>query len=177
MVADVTDSNPNVFYELGIAHCVKDAEEVVILAQSLEFVPFDLRHLRCVIYEHSPSGLDALQAELLVTFQDASKNAFRFRIREGKKFLFGKKLVGRNRNLFDISFECPYLGHGAVKLLIHFTQYSIDQEATPVESQFLFLSEDHPCASVENIPWNLHLAQSSNEDALLVLEKDGSVSE
>ena len=69
VLADLTGSNPNVFYELGIAHCVKNADKVIILAQNMDFVPFDLRHLRCIIYEQSPSGLSALQAELVSTCQ------------------------------------------------------------------------------------------------------------
>ncbi len=171
VIADLTGSNPNVFYELGIAHCVKEAKNVVLLAQSLDFVPFDLRHLRCVIYEQSSSGLDALCTELSATFQDVSKDTFRFRVWEGKKFLFAKKFVGRKNNLFDIKFECLHMGRDAVKLLIHFTEHSIDQETGPLEDQFLFLSEDFPSREMDNIPWNLHLVRSSNQEALLVLEK------
>lgn len=171
VVADLTGCNPNVFYELGIAHCIKDADKVIILAQSLEFVPFDLRHLRCIIYEQSLSGFDVLGAELLSTFQDVTKNVFRFRVWEGKRFTFAKKLVGRENNLFDITVECPHLGSDAVKLLIHFTKHSIDRAITPPAPQFLFLSEDRPSANLENIPWTLHLAECSNRDALLVLDK------
>lgn len=171
IIADVTGSNPNVFYELGIAHCIKDAEKVVMLAQSIDYVPFDLRQLRCIIYEQSHSGLVALQQELLETFQEVSKNTFRFRVWEGKRFAFAKKLVGRNNNLFELTFECPHVGYDCVKLLIHFTEHSIDEKTGPVESQFLFLSEDKPSISVENIPWNLHLVQSTDQEALLVLEK------
>lgn len=171
VVADLTGSNPNVFYELGIAHCIKDAEKVVILAQSLDFVPFDLRHLRCIIYNQGNSGLTTLSNELLDTFRAVSKDAFRFRIWEGKRFVFAKKLVGRNNNLFNVTFECPHLGHGAVKLLIHFTEHAIDTETNPVESQFLFLSEDQTSVSLQNIPWVLHLGRYEDDGALLVLEK------
>lgn len=51
VIADVTGRSPNVFYELGIAHTVKDF--CVILTQNIEDVPFDLRHLHCIIYENS----------------------------------------------------------------------------------------------------------------------------
>ena len=62
MIADVTGRNPNVFYELGIAHTVKDF--CVILTQNIEDVPFDLRHLHCIIYENSVSGADKLKGDL-----------------------------------------------------------------------------------------------------------------
>jgi len=38
-----------VFYELGLAHAAK--KPVVFTAGALEDVPFDLRHLRVVIYD------------------------------------------------------------------------------------------------------------------------------
>src|SRR5262245_17421528 len=48
ILADLTGASPNVFYELGIAHCLKDSSKVILLTQDMTFVPFDLRHLRCV---------------------------------------------------------------------------------------------------------------------------------
>jgi len=51
VIADLTDRNPNVFYEVGVAHSVRDISNVILLSQSIEFVPFDLRHLPIIIYE------------------------------------------------------------------------------------------------------------------------------
>ena len=49
LVADLTGRNPNVFYELGLSHAVGKA--VVFVAADLEDVPFDLRHLRVIVYD------------------------------------------------------------------------------------------------------------------------------
>ena len=49
LVADVSERNPNVNYELGIAHAL--GRQVVIVSQSIEDVPFDYRHLRVIIYD------------------------------------------------------------------------------------------------------------------------------
>lgn len=49
LLADLTDKNPNVFYEVGLAHA--KGKPVVLTAAKLEDVPFDLRHLRMVIYD------------------------------------------------------------------------------------------------------------------------------
>jgi hypothetical protein len=49
VVADLTASNPNVFYELGICHGLM--KPTVLLAQSVNDVPFDLRSYRLLIYE------------------------------------------------------------------------------------------------------------------------------
>ena len=49
LLADLTDRNANVFYELGLAHAVR--KPVVFTAPKVEDVPFDLRHLRVIIYD------------------------------------------------------------------------------------------------------------------------------
>ena len=48
VVADVTSRNPNVNYELGMCHAL--GVPTVIIAQTLEDIPFDYRHRHCVIY-------------------------------------------------------------------------------------------------------------------------------
>ena len=51
VIADATGKNPNVFYEMGLAHAL--GKDVVILAQSMDDIPFDLRHRRILIYSLS----------------------------------------------------------------------------------------------------------------------------
>lgn len=62
IIADVTGKNPNVFYEIGLAHAI--GREVIIISQTIEDVPFDLRHLRCLIYRDSVAGFRKLEAQL-----------------------------------------------------------------------------------------------------------------
>jgi hypothetical protein len=63
LVADLTGRNPNVFYEVGIAHALN--KPVLLLAQSLEDVPFDLRHRRVLLYEYSPEGCKRLEVSIV----------------------------------------------------------------------------------------------------------------
>jgi hypothetical protein len=46
VIADVTGKNPNVNYELGICHTL--GVPTVIITQSMDDVPFDYRHRRCI---------------------------------------------------------------------------------------------------------------------------------
>lgn len=49
VLADLTGKNPNVFYELGLAHAL--AKPAILVTESLEDIPFDLRALRIVEYD------------------------------------------------------------------------------------------------------------------------------
>jgi hypothetical protein len=62
LIADLTDRNPNVFYELGLAHALN--KEVILLTQDINDVPFDLRHFRIIVYQDSISGADKLKSTL-----------------------------------------------------------------------------------------------------------------
>ena len=62
VVCDLTDRNPNVFYEAGIGHTL--GREVIIITQTEHDVPFDLRHLRHIRYSNDPQGLYNLTVAL-----------------------------------------------------------------------------------------------------------------
>ncbi len=54
VIADVTEKNPNVAYELGLAHALN--KPVVIISQTLDDVPFDFKHIRICTYK--PKAVD-----------------------------------------------------------------------------------------------------------------------
>jgi hypothetical protein len=62
VLADLTRKNANVFYEVGICHALD--KPVLLLAQSVDDVPFDLRHRRVLLYEYSPRGCKRLETTL-----------------------------------------------------------------------------------------------------------------
>lgn len=51
LVAELTSRNPNVFYELGLAHALK--KPVVLVSSNEADVPFDLQHIRVIYYDMS----------------------------------------------------------------------------------------------------------------------------
>lgn len=58
VVANIDGRNPNVFYELGIAHAM--GKPVILIAPSPEDVPFDIRTKRLVLFQ----SLDELREKL-----------------------------------------------------------------------------------------------------------------
>lgn len=72
IVADISGHNPNVFYELGIAHQIKGPERVVLLTQAVDGKKaYDVHHYRQLEYTHSLAGLAKLRQELPVRLQRA----------------------------------------------------------------------------------------------------------
>jgi hypothetical protein len=62
VIVDFSTKNPNVMYETGIAHTL--GKHVVPITQSLEDVPFDMRHHRALSYLRNGEGLRALESAL-----------------------------------------------------------------------------------------------------------------
>jgi len=67
VVAELTGRNPNVFYELGVAHTL--GKPVVMLSQSIDDVPSDLRHLRCILYRYRPDAIGSFENALEKTIK------------------------------------------------------------------------------------------------------------
>jgi HEAT repeat protein len=63
VVADLSGRNPNVLYELGLAHAVQ--KPAVLLSQQIDDIPFDLRSIRCLIYQNERSSREALRSHLI----------------------------------------------------------------------------------------------------------------
>lgn len=80
VIADITGDNPNVMYEVGLAHAL--GKPVLFLTQSdPETTPFDLRHYDLITYKLADAdGLirqldQALQSELAEQFADLYEQA------------------------------------------------------------------------------------------------------
>ncbi len=72
LLADLTGKNANVFYELGLAHAV--SKPVILITGNLEDVPFDLRHLRVIVYDiRDPFWGDKLRKNITAYLRSARK--------------------------------------------------------------------------------------------------------
>lgn len=63
-IADLSTSNENAIYELGVRHALKPRTTIVIAEKQFKF-PFDLGHLLVRSYEHLGTGIDFEEAERL----------------------------------------------------------------------------------------------------------------
>jgi hypothetical protein len=62
ILADCTERNPNVFYEIGMAHTV--GKKVVLITRSEDDIPSDIKHYDYIPYVYDPEGVELLMAKL-----------------------------------------------------------------------------------------------------------------
>lgn len=80
IIADLTSRNPNVFYELGIAHAT--GNKTIMTSQTDTDVPFDIANYRVIFYEHTLTGSKELTGKLdlaikeLLAALDRTNNPF-----------------------------------------------------------------------------------------------------
>src|SRR5919106_4775335 len=58
-VADLTNANANVFYELGLRHVLRPASTILLFAKEAGQLPFDVALLRALPYTLGPDGKPA----------------------------------------------------------------------------------------------------------------------
>lgn len=63
IIAELTGLNPNVFYELGLAHAFR--KNVVLLTQAIDELPFDLRSYRVINYSTHFQRIKELEEKLI----------------------------------------------------------------------------------------------------------------
>jgi hypothetical protein len=92
IVADVTGNNENVLYELGYAHKAKSFRNVIIITQTMERAPFDIRGYRLIDYDMS--DLERLKQELVASIREVTPSTFRFVVADGETYPFHDAQVG-----------------------------------------------------------------------------------
>lgn len=76
IVADLTGLNPNVFYELGVAHGLQ--RPVILMTQNIDELPFDLRQYRVVIYDTHFARIERAREALKQTALGAIQGQIEF---------------------------------------------------------------------------------------------------
>lgn len=69
----MSNRNPNVFYELGLAHALE--KPVVLISSNENDVPFDLHHIRVIYYDvNDPFWGNKLMEKVAENILSAIKN-------------------------------------------------------------------------------------------------------
>ena len=68
----MTGQNPNVFYELGIRHALSN--RTILVSQSLDDIPSDLREYRTIIYDTTAKGSALFSQQLKKFFDEIEKD-------------------------------------------------------------------------------------------------------
>lgn len=76
VIADLTGLNPNVFYELGLAHALN--KKVIIITQDLDELPFDIRSYRANEYSLQFNKLPKIKEELTKLLNGAIDNSVKY---------------------------------------------------------------------------------------------------
>lgn len=72
VLADLTDMNPNVFYELGVRHTLTN--RTILVSRNLDDVPSDLKQYGVITYDTSPSGVDQFKKDIRKILIDIRDN-------------------------------------------------------------------------------------------------------
>lgn len=64
VIVDITNENPNVYYELGIRHCARPYSTILIYDKKTK-IPFDIQPLRAIPYELENGVISESSAETL----------------------------------------------------------------------------------------------------------------
>ena len=76
IIADLSDKNPNVYYELGIAHCIP--KKVILISQDLDDLPFDIDKYRVIPYKTDFAEFKKFIKKLEGTFIEYNNGNLKF---------------------------------------------------------------------------------------------------
>jgi len=85
IVADLTDRNPNVFFELGLAQAMGKGLFLLIQRSDTEKVPVDFRGLQLLLYEPTPAGLSELSKRLNASLREYQRSPGRAPLAPGSR--------------------------------------------------------------------------------------------
>lgn len=132
IIADLTGRNANVFYELGIAHTVKDQKSVLLISQATQKLPFDVHNYRCIKYKPGDDGLKVLTKELTETVKEMTPTRKLIKMKSGQLWRAPASVAGEDNFSYCFEFRLvQVLENGAVIHLEVFRE--AEEQREPVD--------------------------------------------
>ena len=167
LIVDVTGNNPNVIYELGIAHAIRCNKSVLLITQNIDEVAFDLRHLRIVKYTMGHDGLQTLCSELAsIITTEILPMRFVYKLSENRDGKTSKKFEGEGRRFysFRICDVMPALDAAEFRLVVWRHGSGLPDEVVYDERQPMLKKEE--TISIPKLPsWAIKLHSASEDEA------------
>lgn len=79
VIADLTDLNPNVFYELGVRHTLRGSGTIMIMDETSTEIPFDISTYRVIKFRSDVAGIGKLRQHLESYIETITSNSQDFR--------------------------------------------------------------------------------------------------
>jgi hypothetical protein len=164
IVSDLTGRNPNVFYELGVAHMTKEAERVLLITQRMDDVPFDIRAYRCILYASGETGLRSLGDQVAAAAKVVAGRTYRFSVSSEAGHRTGPMFPGADRYLYSLEVCQAMIGMGFVKCLVRVWRHGIGVEPEKVEESAYGFGENET-RDIGCFPWAIRLDRATDTTA------------
>ncbi len=131
LVAELTDKNPNVFYELGLGHAI--GKPIVLISETIDDVPFDLQQLRVILYDKDdPTWGNKLKTSITTALQETLQTPV-----EAVPPMFRKKVKSQAPADTETSIRLSALESKMSSVLsdLRHPRYSVESEGGIVRSR------------------------------------------
>jgi hypothetical protein len=109
VVVDISGKNPNVFYELGVAHTIKQQKTIILTHDEFASTPFDVAHFRIIKYADTIESSKRLEKELESTIKTITSDRLDDNLEEFEAihclFVSENRLIGAIYDLLFLSSQ------------------------------------------------------------------------
>ena len=131
-------------------------------------MPFDLRHLRCLIYK---PDLSDLQLKLTAALRELGIKQYRLTLSEGETQRFPTRLTGSDFCLYELEVTIPHIGADGAKVQMILYQYVGSNPPQIVFDDTLLIGQLRPEFELPELGWKLCFGGIRERRVTLVLRK------